>query len=208
MTEEKKRLAVLTGAGVSKQSGVPTFVEMGDLREKLSRSYYTHQTKDFFDIIQGMKKICDEAVPNAAHIAIAAYDVPVVTMNIDGLHTRAGSRNVCEIHGNLRDIYCSGCRKKYGYEVLEKGIRCPKCGALLDPDIVLYGDMIPRLSEALQIARDCDTLLIVGTSFYTSTASYVSDEAKYAGAKVVLINDDAKTQVPEYLNKYYGDQHV
>ncbi len=198
----------MTGAGISKQSGVPTFVEMGNLRDKLSRTFYSRHTQEFFDTIRGMKKICDAARPNAAHEILAAYEVPVITMNIDGLHSRAGTHKLCEIHGNLRDIHCSRCRKKYGYDVLEKGVRCPDCGGLLDPDIVLYGDMIPRLDEALKMAGECDALLIVGTSFYTSTASYVADAAREAGAQVAVINEDALHQVPQFLKDYFGDTHV
>ena len=126
-------------------------------------------------------------------------------MNIDGLHTKAGSKTVCEIHGNLRDIYCSRCNKKYGYDALEKGVVCAECGGMLNPDIVLYGDMIPRLSEALQIAGECTDLLIVGTSFYTSTASYVADAAKEAGARLSIINEDAKSHVPLFLQDYFGE---
>jgi NAD-dependent deacetylase len=200
-----KKLAVLTGAGISKQSGIPTFVEMGDLRDKLSRTFYSQHTKEFFDVISGMKKICDEAKPNEAHRAIAKYDIPVVTMNIDGLHIRAGSKEVCEIHGNLRDIYCSGCNQKYGYEALQDGLHCTACGALLNPDIVLYGDTIPRLYEAMEMVSGCDTLLVVGTSFYTSTASFVVDAAKETGAKIEIINEDAKDEVPLFLKKYFGE---
>lgn len=200
-----KKLAVLTGAGISKQSGIPTFVEMGNLRDKLSRTFYHQHTQEFFDVILQMKKKCDEAKPNEAHLSIARYDVPVVTMNIDGLHTKAGSKTVCEIHGNLRDIHCSRCHKKYGYEALNNSIICMECGGKLNPDIVLYGDMIPRLNEALQIAGECTDLLIVGTSFYTSTASYVTDAAKEAGAKLSIISEDAKSKVPAFLKDYFGE---
>jgi NAD-dependent deacetylase len=200
-----KKLAVLTGAGVSKQSGIPTFVEMGDLREKLSRSYFERHTKEFFEVISGMKNVCDAAAPNEAHIAIARYNVPVVTMNIDSLHLRAGSGEVCEIHGNLRDIYCMKCQKKYGYEVLQRGLTCPDCGGKLNPDIVLYGDNIPRLYEALEMVRGIDKLLIVGTSFYTSTAGYIADAARDAGATLDIINDDARTKVPEYLEEFFKE---
>lgn len=192
-------LAVLTGAGVSKQSGIPTFAEMGSLREKLSRIYFERHPREFFDMLLSMKAVCDAAEPNEAHIAIARFNVPVITMNIDGLHLRAGSAGAIEIHGNLRDIYCMSCKSQYGYEVLAKGIRCPSCGGSLNPDIVLYGDMIPRLDEALKLASDAKRLLIVGTSFYTSTASYVADAARQAGASVDIINEDAAAKVPEYL---------
>ena len=198
-----KTLAILSGAGISAQSGIPTFVEIPNLRDKLSRDYYYEHRRDFFDTLLSMKRTCDAAQPNQAHLAIANYHVPVVTMNIDGLHVRAGTTDVCEIHGNLRDIFCTRCGKQYGYDVVETSTKCPACGGDLNPDIVLYGDSIPKLYDALKTAAACDTLLVVGTSFYTSTASYVVEAAKRAGRKVELINEDAARLVPIFLKEYF-----
>ena len=92
-------LIAITGAGISKASGIPTFDEMGDLREKLSRDYFRAHPKDFYEIILDMKRNIDRAQPNAAHRALAEYRVPVITMNIDGLHTRAGSEGVLRSMG-------------------------------------------------------------------------------------------------------------
>ena len=94
-------LVAITGAGISRASGIPTFVEMGDLREKLSRDYFRAQPEKFYEIILDIKRTVDRAQPNPAHRALAEYGVPVITMNIDGLHTRAGSERCWRSTGAL-----------------------------------------------------------------------------------------------------------
>ena len=121
-------LIAITGAGISKASGIPTFDEMGDLREKLSRDYFRAHPKDFYEIILDMKRNIDRAQPNAAHRALAEYRVPVITMNIDGLHTRAGSEGVLEVHGNLDYVECERCNTSHGYNEVDESIYCNGCG--------------------------------------------------------------------------------
>jgi len=194
-------LAAFTGAGISQESGVPTFVEMGDIRDMLSRAYFLAHPGEFFDLLGQMKKIVDGAKPNAAHVALAEKDIPVVTMNIDGLHRRAGTRRLVELHGSLERVLCRRCGQAYPFSQAEKDISCPDCGALLDPDVVLYGDLIERYPDAFALITDCDTLLIVGTSFYTSTAGICAQAAREAGAEVVIINESAARNVPVFLDK-------
>ncbi|MFZ7132348.1 MAG: Sir2 family NAD-dependent protein deacetylase [Eubacteriales bacterium] len=198
------KIAALTGAGISKASGVPTFVEMGDLRKKLSRYYFNVYPEKFYDTLISMRKVTDEAMPNAAHIALTEYAIPVVTMNIDGLHHRAGSRdgNVIEIHGSLRKVFCNNCGKWYDFDVVKESIYCSNCkDAILQPDIVLYGDSIPKLYDAIDMVCEVDLLLVIGTSFYTSTATYVSEAARSAGAQVRIINEKAEEKVPQLLRE-------
>jgi NAD-dependent deacetylase len=155
------RIVAFTGAGISKASGIPTFAEMGDLREKLSRDYFNRYTEDFYRILNQMRRTCDQAKPNPAHLAIARYDVPVVTMNIDGLHKRAGSTNIVEIHGCLDYLYCDCCQKRYSYDVLEESIYCKSCHEKLQPNVVLYGDNIPLYSEAAKLVTNTKELLVI-----------------------------------------------
>ncbi|MEF9917869.1 MAG: Sir2 family NAD-dependent protein deacetylase [Eubacterium sp.] len=200
-------VVALTGAGVSKASGVPTFVEMGDLREKLSRDFYDAHPAEFFEVVLGMKDIADKAEPNPAHLALAKYHVPIITMNIDGLHHRAGSTEdeVIEIHGSMRKVFCDRCGAWFDFDVIRDSIYCPHCkDHILQPDIVLYGDNIPRLTAALKLVAKADQLVVIGTSFYTSTASYVTDEAKRWGIPVEIINDHSEEILPKYLDKIYG----
>lgn len=195
------KLVALTGAGISKASGIPTFVEMGDLREKLSREYFNNHTEEFYKVLIEMKKTIDKAEPNDAHLALAEYEVPIVTMNIDGLHKKAGSKDVIEIHGNFEFVECTNCSKNFEFGITNKSINCPKCNSLLQPNIVLYGDMIPRLYDAIDLVAEADRFLVVGTSFYTSTAGYLTDVARRKGIKVDIINEKAETEVRKYLKK-------
>ena len=196
-------ICALTGAGISKASNIPTFEEMGDLRDKLSRSYFNRHPRDFYDAVLTMKDRIDAALPNEAHLALAAYRIPIVTMNIDGLHQRAGSleNQVLEVHGHLRTIFCPHCQGEYPFEASRSSLLCPACHTgILHPHVVLYGDAIPRLDEALTLATQADLLLIVGTSFYTSTAHFIRDAARSKGAQIKTINEDAEHQLPFLLN--------
>lgn len=195
-------IVAFTGAGISAASGIPTFEELGqDFREKLSRWYWRQQPEDFFRAVLMMKDACTAAVPNAAHKALAEYGVPVITMNIDGLHRRAGTTDLIEIHGGMEAVDCSRCGGTYPFEQAREGVYCPGCGGLLDTRVVLYGDGIPRLEEALGRVEGPGTLLVVGTSFYTSTASYVVDHARGCGRRIVMVNRDAEAEVPRLLDQ-------
>jgi len=196
---KRRRVAAFTGAGISQESGVPTFVEMGDIRDKLSRAYFESHPRRFFDLLLRMKETVDQARPNPAHLALAENHIPVVTMNIDGLHRRAGTGELVELHGNLDHVLCRRCGQAYPFEQVKRDIDCPGCGALLDPDVVLYGDLIERYPDALGLIADCETLLVVGTSFYTSTAGMCVSAAREAGAEVVIINECAAQRVPAFL---------
>ncbi|MGI6704090.1 MAG: SIR2 family NAD-dependent protein deacylase [Clostridia bacterium] len=194
-------LIAITGAGISKASGIPTFDEMGDLREKLSRDYFRAHPKDFYEIILDMKRNIDRAQPNAAHRALAEYRVPVITMNIDGLHTRAGSEGVLEVHGNLAYVECERCNTRHGYNEVDESIYCKGCGRIYEPNVVLYGDSIRHFYEAIALAESCKEVLVVGTSFYTSTVNVFVDSARMAGVKIHIINKEAETEVPRFLRE-------
>lgn len=198
-----KRLVAFTGAGISRDSGIPTFVELGDLREKLSRGYFNSYPKDFYNILKEFRTKIRVAEPNEAHKALAKYDIPVITMNIDSLHSKAGSENVLEIHGNLTYVFCPDCRREYDFDEVYNSIYCPDCEKILQPNVVLYGDMIPGYGEAMEIVDSADMLLVVGTSFYTSTAGFMVDRARNIGLEVKIINENAKTLVPKYLEEFF-----
>lgn len=199
-----KRIVAFTGAGISKASGIPTFQDMEGVREKLSIEYFMSNTEDFYNVLLGMKKNIDKASPNGAHKAIADYGIPVVTMNIDGLHKRAGSKQVVEVHGSLDYVFCTKCKERFDFSCIKDSLHCSKCSGLLKPDVVLYGEMIPKYYEAIDLIGSADELLVVGTSFYTSTSSIMVGAAERAGIKVMTINKDAETEVPKYLHNYLG----
>lgn len=194
-------LAAFTGAGISKASGVPTFQDMGDVRDKLSRNFFKYNPEEFYHLLLQMKKTVDHSEPNPAHLALARYQIPVVTMNIDGLHKRAGTKELIEIHGNLEYVYCPNCRKNLDFYTVEESISCRECNEILEPNVVLYGDLLSRYYDAVDLIGSAKELLVVGTSFYTSTANDLVGRAEMAGIKVKIINENAENLVPEYLER-------
>lgn len=155
-----------------------------------------------------MKDTIDKVSPNPAHLALAKYKVPIITMNIDGLHKKAGSEDLIEIHGNLENVFCPKCKKVFDFNVVRKSIKCENCNIVLETNVVLYGDSIPRYEEAVKLISTADELLVVGTSFYTSTSSNMVHIAKLAGAKVTVINEKAEEKVPLYLNEIFNRNQV
>lgn len=166
----KCNIMFFTGAGISKESGIPTFDEQPGIRDKLYRDFANERPEEYRETIREMDDICEKAEPNAAHRAIAELGCPVITMNVDRLHTRAGSKDVVEVHGAL-------------------------------PNPVLYGDPAPEYYTAEDrmnwLVADNSVFVIVGTSFYTHISNRLKWLAREFGARVVIINRDAATRVPE-----------
>jgi NAD-dependent deacetylase len=121
-------------------------------------------------------------------------------VNIDGLHKRAGSKQVIEVHGSLDTVLCTRCKKAFPFSYIAESMYCPDCNSLLRPDVVLYGEMIPKFYEAIEVIGSADELIVVGTSFYTSTATDLVGSAKAAGIKVKTINSNAEVEIPRYLD--------
>lgn len=166
-------IIAFTGAGVSAASGVPTFQERPGIRDKLTRAYARRHPEKHKAVLDGMLAAARAAEPNPAHLSLAAYGIPVITMNVDGLHARAGSEHVLEIHGNL-----------------ERG------------DVVLYGDPAPLYSEAetwVSALGPDDLFLVAGTSFYTGVSGRLRDMAKRTGCRVLIIGHAAEVLLPEAL---------
>ncbi|MBS4538651.1 transcriptional regulator [Clostridium sp. D2Q-11] len=195
------RLIAITGAGISKASNIPTFIEKGDLRDKLSREYFNKSPKKFYQALTEMKKAIDIAKPNDGHKALAEYNIPIITMNIDGLHGKAGSKNVLEVHGNLDFVYCRKCNIKYQFNQIFKEIVCEKCNEVLDTNVVLYGDSIRDYDKAIDLVLSSNRVLVIGTSFYTSTVNYLVSVAKSKQIPIDIINELAETEVRKYLEK-------
>lgn len=198
------KLVAITGAGISQASGVPTFAEMGDIRDKLSRAYFLKNPREFYAVLGNMKKVISAALPNPAHLALAEYRVPVVTMNIDGLHKAAGSQELVEIHGNLEYLLCEKCKKRFDFDQAAKSVYCPDCGEILQPNVVLYGDNIPCFYQAVDLIGDGERVLVVGTSFYTSTVNDLVAIAQRGGITVDIINAQAEIEVPRYLKQVFS----
>lgn len=197
----------LTGAGVSTASGIPDFRgPQGVWRmvdpEKFEISYFYDHPDEVWDLFVEFFLPTFNAKPNPAHYALAELEklgklCAVITQNVDMLHQAAGSRNVVELHGSLKDAVCVECGARYPLsEVLRlrtRGApRCPKCGGVLKPDVVFFGEPLPRdaLREAMMLAEMADVFIAAGTSLAVYPANQLPLIAKKRGAKLVVINAD------------------
>ena len=197
-------VAVLTGAGVSAESGVPTFRGEGGLwRNFRSEQLATPEAFrrdpalvwEWYNWRRGLIGGC---APNAAHEMLAQMeaaipDFTLITQNVDGLHQLAGSRNVLELHGNIWRTRCTGCgqlTKDRRMPLPELPPRCPECGALLRPDVVWFGESLPLevLERAWAAAADCRLMLVVGTSAVVQPAASLPLVAQRNGARLVEVN--------------------
>lgn len=180
----RQNIIFFTGAGISVDSGIPTFQEQPRIRDKLTRDFANEHPEEYRDTIRQMLNSCERAKPNVAHIAIAEGGFPVITMNVDRLHTKAGSKNVIEVHGVLPT------RKELEEELFP----------LTYDGIVLYGDLAPKYDDAIKMVKqleyDNSYFIIVGTSFYTGISEQLYRIAKQRRAKIEIINDDASQRVP------------
>lgn len=199
-----QRVAVLTGAGVSKESGLPTFrdAESGLWAQYRPEDLATPQAFErnpqlVWEWYAARRLKAGEVQPNPGHYALAEMERHVsqftlITQNIDGLHQRAGSRNVIELHGNITRVRCSVCGERFAeWEQPEKGVPpCPKCGAKLRPDVVWFGEMLPlrELNQAMEAAQSCQVFFSIGTSGVVEPAASLPHMARLAGAVVVEIN--------------------
>lgn len=186
----KEKLIFFTGAGISVESGIPTFQEQPGIRDKLTRDFANENPEEYRETIRSMVACVEKAEPNAAHLAIAKLGAPVITMNVDGLHTKAGSENVLEIHGILPTMD----------QVNQKNFPLEYDG------IVLYGDLAPAYFKATKLVKQLEyknsTFVIVGTSFYTGISEDLYKIARQRHAKILIINDHAADRVPEFCSRY------
>lgn len=193
------------GAGVSTESGIPDFrsesgifkslEKYGDTPERLiSHSYYLEHTEEFFSYYKDCL-IFPEAEPNSAHYTLARLEKEgklkaIITQNIDGLHKKAGSKNVLELHGSVYRNYCEICKKEYDLNfILEsEGIPHCTCGGIIKPDVVLYEEALDMniLNKSAQYIMSADTLIVGGTSLVVYPAAGLINYFK--GKNLVLIN--------------------
>jgi NAD-dependent deacetylase len=203
---ESKKVCVLTGAGMSTESGIPDFrsPETGlwarfdpmlltaEALEKDPGNFY----RKGMEVLNEIGKV-KGARPNKGHRTLArmegdGYINCLITQNVDGLHITAGSTNVYEVHGNLRDAHCISCSRKYSFTDIENKVgqeqippRCDSCSGIIRPDVVLFGDALPGyFQEALNQVRQSDLLLIIGSSLEISPVNMIPA----MGRKYIIIN--------------------
>ena len=200
----------LTGAGISTESGIPDFRSPGGLWSRFdpdefaSISSFMRDPAKFYQMAGEFASLFS-AEPNEGHKALAELEQmgllkTIVTQNIDGLHQAAGSKNVIEVHGNVRESKCMWCERIYPilnlaekvYQMGEVPPRCDECGGVLKPNVVFFGEQLPReaLDSAFEHARKCDLILVAGSSLVVSPANLLPEIALGSGAKLIIVNDE------------------
>lgn len=203
-------LAVLTGAGMSAESGIATFrdAQTGlwakfDPAQLASPEGFRANPSMVWDWYAERRKGVQRAQPNAGHAALAQYEkthrgrVTIVTQNVDDLHQRAGSTDVICLHGDiLRDDWLDACPRDLACDTewasATRPPRCEQCGNLVRPGVVWFGEMLPAeaLSRAELLAKSCDAMLVIGTSGAVYPAAGLAHTARRAGAKVIILNPE------------------
>jgi NAD-dependent deacetylase len=205
LLRERTPLLVLTGAGVSKESGIATFRDAGGLWEGVDPAEVAtpeaferdpHRVWRFYD---ARRRQGADARPNPAHLAIAALETTgrpflLATQNVDGLHERAGSKAMVRLHGSLWRVRCTGCGDEWEDDraAIDPLPPACACGALLRPAVVWFGEALPQraFAEAQAMARRASLCLVVGTSALVYPAAALPEAALAAGAYVVEINPE------------------
>lgn len=207
--EQSERIVFFGGAGTSTESGIPDFRSASGLyqengqrgyspEEMLSHTFFEQETELFYEFYRS-KMLYPDAPPNPVHLLLAELEhagklQAVITQNIDGLHQKAGSRNVLELHGSVHRNYCTVCHRKYTLNdvLAQSGVpRCAEDGGVIRPDVVLYGESLDSdvISKAINAIASADLLIIGGTSLTVyPAAGFVS---YFRGNHTVLMNASA-----------------
>ena len=216
LIRKAKRAVVLTGAGISTPSGIPDFRSEGsglwshqEPMEVASLNTFRTAPERFFCWFQPLAAQIFNAQPNAAHQALAEFERAgkvsmIITQNIDALHQKAGSKNVVEMHGTLRTLSCTNCFKKFDSDpflasYIETGVipQCLNCNGILKPDVILFGEQLPQSAwfEAQRAARQCDLMIVAGSSLEVLPVARLPMQALDRGAHLIIMNN-----TPTYLN--------
>ncbi|MFQ5593488.1 MAG: NAD-dependent deacetylase [Anaerolineae bacterium] len=206
LTAQAQQVVVFTGAGVSKESGLPTFRDAQeglwakyDPEELASLEGFRRKPELVWTWYQHRRTLYGDVQPNPGHLAIAELEtlvprVVVITQNVDNLHRRAGSTDIIELHGNIYRFKCLDEGRRMKLNELEQTDdappHCPHCGSLVRPDVVWFGEYLPAgaLERAIHESRQCDVMLVVGTSAVVQPAALLPFEAANHGASIIEVN--------------------
>ncbi len=210
------RAVVLTGAGISTPSGIPDFRSEGtglwsreEPMEVASLNTFRTNPEKFYAWFRPLANQIFGAKPNRAHLALAELEGSgrirtIATQNIDLLHQKAGSKNVIELHGSLATLSCTQCFQQVGsFSYLEPFVEkgeiphCPHCGAVLKPDVILFGEQLPQRAwfDAQRASRDCDLMMVAGSSLEVLPVAGLPMQALDRGAHLIIVNNS-----PTYLD--------
>jgi NAD-dependent protein deacetylase/lipoamidase len=201
---EAQPCVVLTGAGVSTESGIPDFRSATgiwaryDPMEYATISAFRRDPAKVWDFYAKRLDVLAEAQPNAAHLALVELErrglvQAVITQNVDRLHGQAGSQDVIEVHGSIHTASCLACGQREPLERLAELLPvpgCERCGAVLKPDVVMFGEPMPEaeLERAFELARSSALLLVVGSSLEVYPVAELPEEALRSGARLAIVN--------------------
>lgn len=205
-----RHVVALTGAGISTPSGIPDYrspksglwEKAADMMEVASAYGFRHNPQAFYDWLRPLLGVVLAAEPNPAHVALARMEAvgllkAVITQNIDLLHGRAGSHNVLEVHGHLREVICLACHHIVPAPPLLEAFmtsgkipHCTRCHHIMKPNVVLFGELLPMavMKAAQMQARAADLILVAGSSLEVAPAGDLPELALHNGAKLVIIN--------------------
>jgi NAD-dependent deacetylase len=201
------KITILTGAGISAESGIATFRGLGGQWEKVDRlklatpEAFAKDPKTVWEWYEARRRQVAQAEPNRGHEVLAWMEdffpeVALITQNVDRLHHKAGSRRPIELHGSLWMVRCTGspsCGEwEDRHELVNLPPKCPQCGALLRPGVVWFGEGLPEeaWAQAEQAARDCDAFLVIGTSALVYPAAALPEEPLKRGKPAIEINPE------------------
>jgi NAD-dependent deacetylase len=215
---DARRVVVSTGAGMSRESGIPTFRDamhglwaQFDPQALATEAGFRAHPRRVWSWYAWRRRKVAQARPHAGHFAVAELaeltpGLVVVTQNVDGLHAQAGSSDVVELHGNIRRLKCLDQGHPFqgelpdpeGEEIEQDPPPCPQCGSPLRPDVVWFGEMLPEgaVKRAWSAAERCDALLLVGTSGTVWPAAELPHVAREAGAQVIEVNAESSELTP------------
>ena len=209
LLQRAQRVVVLTGAGISTPSGIPDFRSAGsglwnftNPMEVASLWGFRARPERFYEWIRPLTKTVLQAKPNPAHLALAELNRlgklrALITQNIDALHQKAGVADVIELHGHLRTVSCLACGHReasgpYLDAFVERGEmpHCPVCGAVMKPDVILFGEPLPEteILRAQEEALQCDLMLVAGSSLEVMPAADLPALAVRSGSKLIMVN--------------------
>ncbi len=216
---QAKKIVFFTGAGISAESGIPTFRGKDGIWNKLKPeelanfNAFMRNPEMVWEWYNHRKKIIHDSKPNPGHLAISDFqnyfdNVTVVTQNIDNLHRRAGSKKIFELHGNIERNYCIDCHTYYNEELdFSNGIPKCKCGGLIRPDVVWFGEFLPQdqFEGGEKAAINSDIFFVVGTSAIVYPAAGLVYSAKRAGSYIVEVNIEP-TEISSICNEsFFGE---
>jgi NAD-dependent deacetylase len=198
------RIAALTGAGISTAAGIPDFrgprglyvTRQYDPEKTFDIDYFDRDPSYFFAFSRDFVQLVEQVQPTFTHRFLAMLEErgkldTVITQNIDGLHQKAGSKRVIEVHGSVRHGHCRTCGRAYAYEELKAKVlnqeiaRCDSCDGIVKPDIVFFGEAVQGMAEASRVAGQADLFFVIGSSLTVHPAASLPE---YAGGQVVVVN--------------------